>query len=223
MISAISKSDVNEAIFLSTNKNVAPVNVMEMTRALMEKLVSSYKDLVHKTYITRYENVIGTRGSEIPESIDSLRSKNEVTVTNLLMIKFLMSLSEFVDFVLHNIKYQNPRDLSLQMSLYETILTIYSTLSELMDITNPKVITIGSRPGKIIVKTLITFEEIFFSSNTDEFFRVPKRTFMQNYPSLNWTTKNGDYTSADTRPFTVNELMEVFSHDENFRLLIHGE
>ena len=220
LLNALSTSSVKKAIFLSTDKAVTPVNSMGMTKALMEKLVRSNTDLVHNACITRYGNVIGSRGSVIPQFIDSLRSKNEVTVTNPLMTRFLMSLNESVELVLHAMEHGNSGDLFVQKSPAATVLTIYSALSQLMGIDNPKIITIGSRPGEKLHETLLTSEEKFFSSSTDKYFQVPKRNFMQNDSSLNWLGDNEDYTSANTKLLNVNELKEVFSDNKEISQLI---
>ena len=180
----------------------------------------SHTDLVHNACITRYGNVIGSRGSVIPQFIDSLRSKNEVTVTNPLMTRFLMSLNESVELVLHAMEHGNSGDLFVQKSPAATVLTIYSALSQLMGIDNPKIITIGSRPGEKLHETLLTSEEKFFSSSTDKYFQVPKRNFMQNDSSLNWLGDNEDYTSANTKLLNVNELKEVFSDNKEISQLI---
>lgn len=222
LIASISESNVKKAIFLSTDKAVAPVNAMGMTKALMEKLVRSNTDLEHKTCITRYGNVIGSRGSVIPQFIESLRNNNEVTVTNPLMTRFLMSLSESVELVLHAMTHGDSGDLFVQKSPAATIVTIYSALAELMGISNPKVLTIGSRPGEKMHETLLTSEEKFFSSSSDKYFQVPKRNFVQNDSTLNWTGNNDDYNSANTKLLNVKELMTVFSHNDEISRLISG-
>ncbi len=222
LISAISESDVKKAIFLSTDKAVAPVNTMGMTKALMEKLVRSNTDLEHKTCITRYGNVIGSRGSVIPQFIDSLRNKKEVTVTNPLMTRFLMSLGESVELVLHAMEHGESGDLFVQKSPAATIVTIYSALAELMGIANPKVLTIGSRPGEKIHETLLTSEEMFFSSSSEKYFQVPKRNFKHNDSSLIWTGNNEDYNSANTKLLNVNELMNVFAHNDEISRMLSG-
>lgn len=220
LLNALSTSSVKKAIFLSTDKAIAPVNAMGMTKALMEKLVRSNTDLEHKTCITRYGNVIGSRGSVIPQFIESLRNNNEVTVTNPLMTRFLMSLSESVELVLHAMTHGDSGDLFVQKSPAATIVTIYSALAELMGISNPKVLTIGSRPGEKIHETLLTSEEKFFSSSSDKYFQVPKRNFVQNDSTLNWTGNNNDYNSANTKLLNVKELMTVFSHNDEISRLI---
>jgi UDP-N-acetylglucosamine 4,6-dehydratase len=222
LITSISESNVKKAIFLSTDKAVAPVNAMGMTKALMEKLVRSNTDLEHKTCITRYGNVIGSRGSVIPQFIESLRTKKEVTVTNPLMTRFLMSLSESVELVLHAMEHGDSGDLFVQKSPAATIVTIYSALAELMGIANPKVLTIGSRPGEKIHETLLTSEEKFFSSSSDKYFQVPKRNFMQNDSSSIWTGNTDEYNSANTKLLNVNELMNVFTHNDEISRLISG-
>lgn len=220
LLNALSTSSVKKAIFLSTDKAVAPVNAMGMTKALMEKLVRANTDLVHKTCITRYGNVIGSRGSVIPQFIETLRTKNEITLTNPLMTRFLMSLSESVELVLHALEHGESGDLFVQKSPAASILTIYSALSELMGISNPKVVTIGNRPGEKMHETLLTSEEMFFSSSTERYFQVPKRNFKGKETSLNWFGDNSEYTSANTKILTVNELVDIFSNNAEISRLI---
>lgn len=223
LLNALSSSSVKKAIFLSTDKAVAPVNAMGMTKALMEKLVRANTDLEHKTCITRYGNVIGSRGSVIPQFIETLRTKNEITLTNPSMTRFLMSLSESVELVLHALEYGDSGDLFVQKSPAASILTIYSALCQLMGIINPKVVTIGSRPGEKMHETLLTSEEKFFSSSTDRYFQVPRRNFTQNDASVNWSGNDEDYTSKNTKQLNTNELIDLFSRNEEIsRLLFRG-
>lgn len=220
LLNALSTSSVKKAIFLSTDKAVAPVNSMGMTKALMEKLVRSNTDSLHQTCITRYGNVIGSRGSVIPQFIDSLRTKNEIIVTNPLMTRFLMSLNESVELVLHAMEHGENGDLFVQKSPAATVQTIYSALSKLMGVDNPKIIKIGNRPGEKMHETLLTSEEMFFSSSTDRYFQVPRRNFTGNDSSVNWVGDNVEYTSANTKLLTVDELIEVFLHNAQISNLI---
>lgn len=90
-------------------------------------------------------------------------------------------------------------DLFVQKSPAATVQTIYSALSKLMGVDNPKIIKIGNRPGEKMHETLLTSEEMFFSSSTDRYFQVPRRNFTGNDSSVNWVGDNVEYTSANTK------------------------
>ena len=120
---------------LSTDNAVNPINAMGMSKALMEKLVIASCRNLHnqktKISITRYGNVMGSRGSVIPLFIDQILSNKSITVTDPEMTRFMMSLDEAVDLVLYAFENCDQGDLFVQKSVSATINTLVLALKEI--------------------------------------------------------------------------------------------
>ena len=104
VITACVKNGVRRAVFLSTDKAAYPINAMGMSKALMEKnVVARSRQLRDEDTIltlTRYGNVMASRGSVIPLFIDQIDEGRPITITNPDMTRFMMTLEDAVDLVL---------------------------------------------------------------------------------------------------------------------------
>ena len=212
ILRAISESRVSNSVFLSTDKAVYPLNAMGMTKALMEKLVRSDDYFSNSTaVITRYGNVIGSRGSVIPQFIDSINKFGYVTVTDPDMTRFMMSLEESVELVLFALENGRNGDLFVQKSPAASVQVIVGALSLLLGKSNVEVRDIGIRPGEKIHETLLTAEERSLALEHQEYFQVKKRN--ETTGSLHGTSEQSrqDYTSANTVNLSVEELADLLS------------
>jgi UDP-N-acetylglucosamine 4,6-dehydratase len=209
LLNAIVHSNVAKAIFLSTDKAVYPLNSMGMTKALMEKLVRSgdYKP-PGAAVITRYGNVIGSRGSVIPQFVNSIIETKSVSVTSLEMTRFMMTLEESVDLVLFALNAGKDGDLFVQKSPSATVETIIEALKLLLDVKKIEIHKIGIRPGEKIHETLLTSEEMSLAIEHDRFFQVCKRSSTEKTSSASATSR-GDYSSDKTKLLNANELAEL--------------
>lgn len=207
LLRGISESSVSKAVFLSTDKAVYPLNAMGMTKALMEKLVRSDDYPSDCTsVITRYGNVIGSRGSVIPQFIDSIKKTGEVNVTDPHMTRFMMSLDESVDLVLFALENGKSSDLFVQKSPSATVESIVAALSLLLDVPNIKVNNVGVRPGEKIHETLLTAEERSLAIEHERYFQVQKRKQWLAVDSGLQNSHFEEYTSANTRILDSEEL-----------------
>lgn len=210
LLRAISKSGVSRAVFLSTDKAVYPLNAMGMTKALMEKLVRSddyASDCI--SVITRYGNVIGSRGSVIPQFIDSIKNRGAVDVTDPQMTRFMMSLDESVDLVLFALANGVTSDLFVQKSPAATVETIVHALAKLLGKSNVQINTIGIRPGEKIHETLLTAEERSLAIEHDRYFQVKKHLHTHSSNLYTATSNLNEYTSSNTRILTSDELADL--------------
>ena len=199
----LSSTGVSKAVFLSTDKAVNPVNAMGMSKAMMEKLVRSIDYSSTTTpVITRYGNVMGSRGSVIPEFISSILRGDPVKITEGTMTRFMMSLSESVDLVLFALKNGNSGDLFVQKAPAVTVDTLVDALSLLL---NRKILreVVGIRPGEKIHESLLTAEERSHAIETEKYFQVPK-TILK--PATNVYS---EYTSNSTRLLNAEELANI--------------
>ncbi len=220
LLQSLTKASVKKSIFLSTDKAVYPVNTMGMTKAVMEKLVRS-GDYPMETScsITRYGNVIGSRGSVIPYFIDCLKSRTEVQITNPKMTRFMMSLTESVELVMFALKKGIGGDLFVQKSPAATVEDILLALADLLNIKNPKQKIIGVRPGEKIHETLLNMEEKSLATEFEKYFMVP------GDPSQNLKVKVGtatlqEYSSSNTKLLSRSELVDLLSTNSEVKALL---
>ena len=210
LLRAISQSGVSNAVFLSTDKAVYPLNSMGMTKALMEKLVRSDDYPSQCTsVITRYGNVIGSRGSVIPQFIETIKNHRRVTVTDPQMTRFMMSLKESVDLVLFALQNGSSSDLFVQKSPAATVETIVAAISLLLEVDDVEINTVGVRPGEKIHETLLTAEERSLAIEHDRYFQVPKRGSANLQSSGDRASVFDEYTSANTQNLNAEELANL--------------
>jgi UDP-N-acetylglucosamine 4,6-dehydratase/5-epimerase len=210
LLRAISESKVTNSVFLSTDKAVYPLNAMGMSKALMEKLVRSDEySSTSTSVITRYGNVIGSRGSVIPQFIDSIKEQGFVSITDLSMTRFMMSLEESVELVLFALGNGENGDLFVQKSPAASVEVIVDALSLLLNRSDVEIRRIGIRPGEKIHETLLTAEERSLAIEHEKYFQVRKRTGVLTDTPVVSNPNNLEYTSANTYNLTTEELAEL--------------
>ena len=205
---------VKKLILLSTDKAVYPINAMGMSKALAEKvLIAKSRELsVHETILcaTRYGNVMASRGSVIPLFIEQIQSKKPITVTDPSMTRFLMTLSESVDLVLHAFENGVQGDIFVQKSPAAAVIDIANSLKEIFNSTN-KIKLIGTRHGEKLYESLISKEEMITALESDKFFRLPADNRSLDYSKyFNQGQKNMnnllDYNSHNTERLNLSQI-----------------
>ena len=182
VIDAAEFNKVQKVICLSTDKAAYPINAMGMSKALMEKVaIAASRNLRHTTVcLTRYGNVMASRGSVIPLFINQIKNKETLTITDPTMTRFLMSLEEAVELVLFAFENGNRGDLFVNKAPAGTIEDLAEALRQLY---NSKVGTkiIGTRHGEKLFETLCTREEMIKAEDMGDFFRIPADNRDLNY------------------------------------------
>ena len=221
LLKGLENSSVEKAVFLSTDKAVYPVNAMGMTKALMEKLVKS-KKYSYSTIpvITRYGNVIGSRGSVIPYFIDSIKSFGKVKITNPNMTRFMMSLEESVDLVLFAFANGQSGDLFVQKSPAASVNSIVQALEIVMNKKNIEREEIGIRPGEKIHETLLTAEEKLSSVESQLYFQVRKNNSLSSNVNAFNSNTFLDYSSNNTKILSAEELAEILTKNYQVKKLL---
>lgn len=177
VIEAAQRSGVRSVVCLSTDKAVYPVNAMGMSKALMEKTAQAFarnnpeSDLT--VSVTRYGNVMYSRGSVIPLFINQLRQGRPMTITDPTMTRFLMSLSESVDLVLHAFEHAEPGDLFVRKAPASTVEVLARATAAVFGIDDPDIEVIGTRHGEKRHETLLSWEEVVRSFDEGDYFRAP--------------------------------------------------
>lgn len=177
VIRAADQTGVRSVVCLSTDKAVYPVNAMGMTKALMEKSAQAFArnnpDSPTVVSMTRYGNVMMSRGSVIPLFIDQIKAGRPLTLTEPRMTRFLMSLDESVDLVEHAFGHAEPGDLFVKKAPASTVETLARAVAKVMGIDNPELKIIGMRHGEKMHETLLGSEEIVKAVDQGDYFRVP--------------------------------------------------
>jgi UDP-glucose 4-epimerase len=179
------KAGVKSIVCLSTDKAVYPINAMGMSKALMEKTALSFarngQSGDTSISVTRYGNVMASRGSVIPLFIKQIKSGQPLTVTDPTMTRFLMSLGESVDLVKHAFENATNGDLFVKKAPAATVAVLVDALKEIFDVPNHKVDIIGVRHGEKEYESLLGTEERANSQDQGDYFRVPLDTRTLDY------------------------------------------
>ncbi len=206
------QNEVNKVICLSTDKAAYPINAMGISKAMMEKVAIAESRNEVKTIIciTRYGNVMASRGSVIPHFVKQIKNNLPLTVTNPAMTRFLMSLDEAVDLVFYAFQNGNQGDLFVQKSPASTIKDLAKALMNIYEYKN-KIKIIGTRHGEKLYETLCTVEEMGKAIDLGKYFRIPCDNRDLNYNKFfNEGEENlksiEDYNSHNTKRLNINEV-----------------
>ena len=213
LVSACVKNNVKKVIGLSTDKAVYPINAMGVSKAMMEKiLISKARTLKGKTCfcVTRYGNVMTSRGSVIPLFVSQIKRNNPLTITDPNMTRFLMSLDESVDLVLHAFKYGKPGDLFVQKAPAATIHNLANSIMKIFK-TKVPIKIIGTRHGEKLYESLLTREELAKAKSKGKYYVVKMDARDLNYGKYFFkgqisTSESKDYTSHNTKRLNNKEL-----------------
>ena len=218
VIDACVKHGVKKAIFLSTDKAAYPINAMGMTKALMEKNVIARSRQLQKgdtvLCLTRYGNVMASRGSVIPLFLEQIENNQPLTVTNPEMTRFMMTLDEAVELVLFAFKKGRQGDLFVQKAPAATIDTLARAIIELKGKENTEIVNIGTRHGEKLYEVLVTKEDMVKAEDLGDYYRIPADNRDLNYDRyINKGTSKLDkvkeYNSHNTKRLDVNEMKEL--------------
>jgi UDP-glucose 4-epimerase len=175
---------VKKIVFLSTDKAVYPINAMGMTKALMEKMVFAQArnsdNSRTKMMVTRYGNVMASRGSVIPLFIDQIKENKALTITDPNMTRFMMTLEDAVDLVLYAFEHANQGDLFVQKAPSATVGTLAQALIELYK-SSSEIKVIGTRHGEKLYETLVNREDMIKAEDLGEYYRIPADNRDLNY------------------------------------------
>ena len=217
VISACVKNGVKKAVFLSTDKAAYPINAMGMTKAIMEKnVIARSRQMLPGDPVlclTRYGNVMASRGSVIPLFCQQIDEGKPLTVTNPDMTRFMMTLEDAVDLVLYAFKHGEQGDLFVQKASAATIETLAQAILELKH-SDLSTTIIGTRHGEKLFEVLVTAEEMMRAEDLPGFFRIPADNRDLNYD--NYFSKGNpefgkieQYTSHNTHRLDVEEMKQL--------------
>lgn len=212
VVSTAIRYKVDNVVCLSTDKACYPINAMGISKAMMEKvaLAESRNSDHTKVCVTRYGNVMASRGSVIPLFINQIKNEKPLTITSSEMTRFLMSLDEAVDLVLYALENGNNGDLFVQKSPASSVGDLAKSLIKLFN-SKSKIKNIGIRHGEKLHETLLTSEEFSKSEEFDNYFKVPLDSRDLNYSikseKENEIKLDNDYNSLKTKQLSVDEIV----------------
>jgi len=217
VLNAAIASGVQRVVVLSTDKAVYPINAMGISKAMAEKLMVAKSRMIPDKgpviCATRYGNVMASRGSVIPLFVDQLRSGEVLTVTDPEMTRFLMSLEDSVDLVLHAFEHGQQGDLFIQKAPASTVGDLAEALKQLFGKSN-EVKVIGTRHGEKLYESLVSREEMAKAEDMGRYYRIPadnrdlnyKKYFVEGEQRI---SELDDYTSHNTMRLDVPGIKEL--------------
>ncbi len=229
VIRAAASNGVKKVICLSTDKAAYPINAMGISKAMMEKVAIAESRSLQDTTVclTRYGNVMASRGSVIPLFIHQIKSGLPLTLTDPNMTRFLMSLHDAVDLVLFAFEHGNPGDLFVNKAPAATIGDLAQAIKELAGSAN-EIKIIGTRHGEKLYETLCTREEMVKAEDMGDFYRVPADNRDLNYAMYfsegeQDVSKIEDYHSHNTNRLDVDGVKKLISGLGLVRRELFGE
>jgi UDP-N-acetylglucosamine 4,6-dehydratase len=217
VLNAAIANGVRRVVVLSTDKAVYPINAMGISKAMAEKIMVARSRMIPESgtvvCATRYGNVMASRGSVIPLFVSQIKKGQAITVTDPNMTRFLMSLEDSVDLVLHAFEHARQGDIFVQKAPASTLADLAQALKELFGSTTP-VKVIGTRHGEKLYESLIAREEIAKAEDMERYFRIPADNRDLNYNKYlvegeAHISELDDYTSHNTQRLNVAEVKKL--------------
>lgn len=208
---------VKRVVVLSTDKAVYPINAMGISKAMAEKLMVARSRTIPESgpiiCATRYGNVMASRGSVIPLFVNQIKAGKSLTLTDPNMTRFLMSLEDSVDLVLHAFEHAEQGDIFIQKAPASTISDLAQALQQLYASKSSFKI-IGTRHGEKLYESLISREEMAKAEDNGRYYRIPSDNRDLNYNKFfvegeQYISGLDDYTSHNTKRLNVEEIKEI--------------
>jgi UDP-glucose 4-epimerase len=230
VLNAAMNHNVARVIVLSTDKAVYPINAMGISKAMMEKLAvakSRISDGSPTICITRYGNVMASRGSVIPLFIKQIREGKSLTITDPEMTRFMMTVDDALDLVQYAFEHGNTGDIFVQKAPACTIEVLALAIKKLLQADNHLEV-IGTRHAEKQYETLLTREECAIAEDLGGYYRVPADNRDLNYalyfsegrPEV---AVRDDYNSHNTERLTVDEMSNLLLKHDLIQSVMAGE
>lgn len=217
VLEAAIANKVSRVVCLSTDKAVYPINAMGTSKAMMEKVIVAKSRNVPANMVicaTRYGNVMASRGSVIPLFVNQILTGKPITITDPNMTRFMMTLDDAVDLVLHAFKHGSNGDIFVQKSPAATIEILTQAILEVTKSPDHTVNTIGTRHGEKLFEVLCSREEMLVAEDQGNYYRIPCDNRDLNYEK--YFEKGNkevetieDYNSHNTYRLNTEEMVAL--------------
>jgi len=230
VLNAAIANGVKRVVVLSTDKAVYPINAMGISKAMAEKIMVARSRMIPETgtvvCATRYGNVMASRGSVIPLFISQIKKGEPITVTDPNMTRFLMSLEDSVDLVLHAFEHAQQGDIFVQKAPASTVADLAEALKALFNSSSP-VKVIGTRHGEKLYESLISREEMAKAEDMERYFRIPADNRDLNYNKYfvegeAHISELDDYTSHNTHRLDIAQIKDLLLTLDYIRSELHA-
>jgi UDP-glucose 4-epimerase len=208
MLEAAINSGVKRVVVLSTDKAVYPINAMGISKAMMEKVAVAKSRSAGGTVInvTRYGNVMCSRGSVIPLFAQQIRADQPITITDTAMTRFMMTLDDAVDLVLYAFQHGQPGEIFVQKAPAATIETLAHALTGLLGKPDHEVHVIGTRHGEKLYEALLSREEMVAAEDLGGYYRVPPDLRDLNYGKF---VEQGEVKISEATDYNSHNTMRL--------------
>lgn len=230
LLEAAINERVGRVVVLSTDKAVYPINAMGISKAMMEKVAIAKSRNSNGTVInvTRYGNVMCSRGSVIPLFVNQIRSGIPITITDPSMTRFMMTLDEAVDLVLFAFKHGRPGEIFVQKAPAATIDVLTKSLIDMLGAPNHPVNTIGTRHGEKLFEVLLSREEMASACDLGDYYRIPPDLRDLNYGKFvdqgeTKITVAEDYNSHNTNRLNCEGMQNLLKKLRFIQGVISGD
>lgn len=230
VLEAAITSGVRRVVCLSTDKAVYPINAMGISKAMMEKVAIAKSRSSNSTTIcvTRYGNVMASRGSVIPLFMDQIHANKPITITDPSMTRFMMTLDDAVDLVLYAFKHGNAGEIFVQKSPASTIETLAKSLIGVLGVPDHEIRVIGTRHGEKLYEVLLSREEMVSAADLGEYYCVPPDLRDLNYGKYVEQgeikiSNSEDYNSHNTARLNVEEMKDLLMRLGSVNAAVRGE
>jgi UDP-glucose 4-epimerase len=235
VLDAAINAGVERVVCLSTDKAVYPINAMGISKAMMEKvMVAASRNLEGtKTVIcgTRYGNVMASRGSVIPLFVDQALAGRPITITDPDMTRFMMTLTDAVNLVLHAFEHGSNGDIFVQKAPAATVKVLTQAILEVLDKPNHEVRIIGTRHGEKLYEALLGREELASAEDMGEYYRIPPDARDLNYEKfvdqgegrITLSSHGEDYNSHNTTRLNVSDMKAMLLKLDFVKNILRGE
>lgn len=217
IIDAAIENKVERVVVLSTDKAVYPINVMGMTKALMERvMIAASREKRGETIFcgTRYGNVMYTRGSVLPYFIELIKAGKPIKVTDKSMTRFMMRLSDSVDLVLYALTNGQNGEIYVKKSSASSVEDTAQAMASIFNYSGG-IEEIGTRPGEKKHETLISQEELFRTEDCGDYYKIKPEVPNMDYRSYYLKGEKSaslpaeGYNSANTKRLNLEETKEL--------------
>lgn len=218
VLEAAIQNEVKRVVCLSTDKAVYPINAMGISKAMMEKVIIAKSRNVNpeKTIIsaTRYGNVMASRGSVIPLFLRQIINNQPITITDPNMTRFMMTLNDAVDLVLHAFQHGTNGDIFVQKAPAATIDILVQALLKITGKSDHQVNIIGTRHGEKLYEALCSREEMFVAQDQGNYYRIPSDNRDLNYSKYHEEGERDlsiieDYNSHNTERLDIDGMIKL--------------
>ncbi len=230
VLEAAIQCGVKRVVVLSTDKAVYPINAMGISKAMMEKVAVAKSRSSPQTVInvTRYGNVMASRGSVIPLFIEQIRAGNPITITDPSMTRFMMTLDDAVDLVLYAFEHGQPGEIFVQKAPAATIAVLAKSLTALVGKPEHEVRVIGTRHGEKLYEALLSREEMVAAEDLDGYYRVPPDLRDLNYDKFveqgeTKISEATDYNSHNTERLDIPGMQALLMKLRFMQAIARGE